>query len=434
MKRISAFVFIILLVFSILPINFVSALTVIAPTIVEIDQEKDGSLLRPLITGLTVPNTEVLIYINGELVGEAVVNESNTNTDNFYFRPQEPIFIAGDYVVMAIAKDKTSLILSDVSPEKKFTITALPAPTLIIPNEKTVTAKTKPLIAGLTKSNSWVHIFIDGVYNGKTANLEHESGTANFAYKPFLNLSIGQHSVFVFAEDEHGRQSGKSNILNFTIEAPLPAPTIFKPIVKSQSEAKSPVIIGLAKNDTKIKVFIDEVLDGEFMVKNDESGTANFVYKPFASLTVGNHLVYVTAVDDRGKESFWSNIIYFDIGSEPIISPVAVFEKPETVEEPVVKGDEAEFDVLDSPQEDLDKDKKAEDDLDLSEIEEILDLDQGEKEKAGGAINESQNQQGKLSINLVIFISFLFAVIAWIFWVNRELIKERQKEDPKNKS
>ena len=59
-------------------------------------------------------------------------------------------------------------------------------------------------------------------------------------------------------------------------------------------------------------------------------------------------------------------------------------------------------------------------------------------EEKTGAINESKEQQGKLKLNLIIFILFLLAIIVWIFWVNRELIKERRaeadEEDKKNLS
>ena len=191
----------------------------------------------------------------------------------------------------------------------------------------------------------------------------------------------------------------------------------------------------MVKNDTKIKVFIDKILNGEFIVKNDESGTANFAYKPFVPLSSGNHLVYVTAIDDRGKESFWSNIIYFNVGSEPAASSTIASKEQKITEKPIVKGDEADFNTLDSAKENLNNDQKekTESGLDLSEIEEILDADQKGSEKISGAINESQKQQGKLNVNLIIFIAFLFAIIVWIFWVNRELIKERQEEDSKNK-
>ena len=72
-----------------------------------------------------------------------------------------------------------------------------------------------------------------------------------------------------------------------------------------------------------------------------------------------------------------------------------------------------------------------------TDIEEILRINNIEGEKDTGLINESKEKQGKLRWNLFIFILFLIAVIVWIFWVNRELIKERQaqnKDDDKKEN
>ena len=44
-------------------------------------------------------------------------------------------------------------------------------------------------------------------------------------------------------------------------------------------------------------------------------------------------------------------------------------------------------------------------------------------------IDESRDSQGKLKLSLVLFILFLVGVVAWLIWVNRELIKERQAEN-----
>ena len=52
-------------------------------------------------------------------------------------------------------------------------------------------------------------------------------------------------------------------------------------------------------------------------------------------------------------------------------------------------------------------------------------LDQAEV-AGSGLVDESKRQQGRLQLNLLIFFGFLIAVIFWIFWVNRELIKERR--------
>ncbi|MCK4553732.1 hypothetical protein KAU19_02120 [Candidatus Parcubacteria bacterium] len=308
-------------------------------------------------------------------------------------------------------------------------IQTIPAPTMIEPGESAITGKVKPLIKGLTISGTFVRVYIDGIYNGKTEILTHDSGTANFAYKPFLNLEVGEHNAWTVAEDKSGRKSQLSNILYFRIEQPMPAPTIFSPVINIRTTHNRPFIVGLAKNNSLIKVFIDHKLDGQFQITNHESGAANFAYQPFQGLTKGNHLVYTTAIDDRGKESCWSNIIYFTV-KQPAIAQVATEEASDIVvevkelepteEEPVVTlSEEAAFEE--------DQTGKIVDD----EIQQIIEEGIKEKEADTGLIDEDKEKQGKLNFNLIIFIVFLLGIIAWIFWVNRELIKERRAQAKK---
>ncbi len=70
---------------------------------------------------------------------------------------------------------------------------------------------------------------------------------------------------------------------------------------------------------------------------------------------------------------------------------------------------------------------------DTSDLEAILNKEFEDKEKTDtGIVSESKERLSKLRWNLFVFILFLVAVIAWIFWVNRELIKERQDENKEN--
>ncbi|MFA5360185.1 MAG: hypothetical protein WC349_04485 [Patescibacteria group bacterium] len=404
---------------------------VVAPEITELTNGKNFT-----ITGIASKNSEVLIYLDGNFVSQA---ETVINKDElvFNFRYKEAENLAdGTHIVMAIAKDRTSLVLSAPSNEVKFTVNVLPAPTLIAPNEKIITAKVKPLIIGLTKSGSFVKIFIDGIYNGKTEILNHQSGTANFAYEPFLNLSRGQHEVYAVAEDGLGKISQPSEIFYFNIEAPMPAPTMLKPVVNGNTTDNRPFIVGLAKNDSKIKVYIDKKFNGEFQVKNHQSGTANFAYKPIKPLARGSHLVYAVAVDQRGKESNWSNIVYFSTKNSAIAesaqeenSNVANTEVPaipktlSTVEEKASELTVGQTELQDN------KIKQA----DESSLEKIKDfIGAGIKDKSNnnrGMINEGEFNQGRLKLSLILFILFLVGVIAWLLWVNRELVKERQMQN-----
>lgn len=342
------------------------------------------------------------------------------------------------------------LFFSVIFSKEALAVDSLSAPTLIAPNETTITAKVKPFITGLTESGTFVEIFIDGVYNGKTEILNHESGTANFAYKPFLNLSRGRHEVYAIALDNDHRVSQRSEILSFNIELPMPAPTMLKPVVNKQTALSQPYIVGLAKNDSKIKVYIDKKYNGEFQVKNHASGTANFAYKPAKPLARGNHLVYAVATDKLGKQSEWSNIVYFSTMSAAIAQS-AQEEKSDTVasiEEPKeAAGAKAEAPVIsdssgvieekvDKPEavqpkpEDAIKKLSQQDEASLDKIKNLVGDNTAEKTKAGqGMINEGKSNQGKLKLSLVLFILFLVGVVAWLLWVNRELVKERRAQN-----
>lgn len=74
-----------------------------------------------LITGLTQKNTEVVVYVDGEFIGLADMNESESETSNFKFS-LVGLLEAGEHEVVVAAKDKQSLSLSNLSPVQKFTV------------------------------------------------------------------------------------------------------------------------------------------------------------------------------------------------------------------------------------------------------------------------------------------------------------------------
>lgn len=436
------------------------------------------------LTGTAPARSEVLIYLDGNLVGqtearsltkpEAVSVCSGSAAggvecgSSWYFQYQGTQKLAdGSHVVMAVTQDKTSLVLSAPTSEIKFTVNALPAPTLIAPNEKTATADLKPLITGLTRDNSLVKIFIDGAYDGETSLLEDESGTANFAYRPVLDLTRGFHKIYALAQNNAGQTSPKSEVLNFKIELPFPAPTIFQPVVNRQTSLSRPFMVGLAKNDSKIKIYIDKKYHGELTVKNHPSGTANFAFKPVVALARGAHSVYAVAVDKRGKKSGWSNLVNFstknsaiaqsaqeerkgvvvktkeppkpvEIKSEPAViskSSGAVLERtgvkpaveaqgPAVAEEKPASAEAGLEDKEKAIKQELkDKEKAA-----LEKVKSLIGAGAAETKSDRGMINEGKQNQGRLKLSVIIFILFLVGVVAWLLWVNRELVKERRAQ------
>lgn len=472
-KKIFIFFVIFTTLFNLAPLHFASANYFEPAVITDVD---NSNKKFPVITGVSLANTEVLIYDNMKYVGFA--DEAGTLNGKVSFKYTPKLALTeGEHRFSALARNKTSLVLSVFSNEAVIKIptktiantsSSVPAPTMIEPNENTVTAKVMPLIKGLTVNNTKVNIYIDGVLNGGTSNLTHVSGTANFAYKPFLNLSTGHHTAWAVAIDQSGKVSQPSNILSFKIEEELPAPTVIDVIKKDNDKI---LLTGLVKNGLKVRVFVDHSFEQELEIDEHPSGTANFAYELKKALGDGAHIIYTTALDERGKESRWSNISNISIGREPSISPEAAEEDVEVLsmenddfqrlKELLVLArlfsENKEIDIdakdiislkdilnrkeeLNLSQEEIDsletllREKEGE--VDMSdeikvneEIKDIINQNNGDNGEKTGAINESKENQGKLRLNLIIFILFLIAVIVWIFWVNRELIKERREQN-----
>jgi hypothetical protein len=439
MTRVLRFVFVSIFFLFIFSVSPVKADSISAPTILAADKLISDFTTRPTIQGLTLAGTEVDIYIDDIYQGGARVNNTDTDTDNFFFQPSFDLG-EGVHTVTAVAWAKDFSSNSKHSQEYVFFIEALPAPTLLIPNEEDVVSKLKPRILGLSKSATLIHFYIDGVYNGKTEIIRHESGTANFAYKPFLNLSRTEHVVWAVAEDASGRKSSISNTLNFIVEDPAVSPTLLTPVVNINSSEDQPFIVGLIKNDYKLQVFIDHKLNGEIYPEAHISGITNFAYKPFLSLSPGRHLIYTIGIDARGKESLWSNFIYYTVPDPRILDEAAEevavksIQYTETKQREDSEKDKEMFDSIAKTQNNVStsslRDNEKKEKID---IESIIGSDEGDETDITGGINENKEKQNNLKTNIVVFSFFLIAVVAWIFWVNKEIIKEKQKEIEENK-
>ena len=290
-------------------------------------------------------------------------------------------------------------------------------------------------VSGTVSSDEDIMIYVDDQWIGEVKGIPIDRTIDMFDFISKKVLTVGMHKVIAVAKDPTSLVLSPPStemifetkvLLPLTLEVaeeeiftelPLPAPTLFEPVVNNQTSAKQPFIVGLAKNNSNIKVFINEELDGEFRVENHESGTANFAYLPSKLLTKNKYLVYTTTTDDYGRESCKSNIISFTI-KQPQIAQAAeedrqdavatINEKTQTkINQPVV----------------ISKENGGVEEMEVEIIG-------GEQEPAvGGAINENKIKQGKLRIDLMIFLLFFVGVLSWLFWVNRELIKEKRKQN-----
>lgn len=302
----------------------------------------------PLFTGVTVNDTQVLIYINGVLNGEAKVKNGPTGTASWGYTPDSDLPL-GEHMVYTVAKSQTSNQQSGESVQLKFYVELpFPAPTLFEPVVDNRTSYNMPWVKGVAKNNSLVDIYIDGHLDGTIQVANQPSGTTNFEYQPKTKLSDGWHAINATAQDRRGKQSKWSQAVVFEIRsddqiigstAPqlsaknpgtptsVTAPTLLEPQTGSVVTQGKPIINGLAHNEQSIEVFINGQLNGEINKQQHESGVFSFSYKPFLSLPVGVHTITARSVDSTGNKSAHSNMLSFLIRPKDVqlvISPTGV--------------------------------------------------------------------------------------------------------------
>ncbi len=170
----------------------------------------------------------------------------------------------------------------------------------------------RPWVIGWTPNEVEVEIFMDDVSQGMAKVVKDKSGTASFGWSPQSDLALGWHEFRVRGK-YHDDYSELGGVIGYKVSQPTPAPTIFAP-----EEYDDYILIkGLIKNDSVVKVYIDDKLVADFVVPNHPSGTTNWWYKAKGLLN-GVHEVYAVAYDSTGKPSKKSQIINFKTEQQKI--------------------------------------------------------------------------------------------------------------------
>jgi len=169
-------------------------------------------------------------------------------------------------------------------------------------------------------------------------------------------------------------------------------PTLISPKNNSIVDKKL-LISGLAKNNSIINLYIDNILVNSFSIENSPSGISNFSHEEILDIKRGKHFVYITALNKDKKESSWSNIRYFFKNTPTILATSTIKQ--------------------------------------LSLIKEKLDNEQLKQGNNQNDINSSTKiiENTSLKINITIFILFLFAVLTWMFLINKEVEKSNSKRE-----
>jgi len=404
------------------------------------------------VVGLVEKEQKVMIYVNGKYKGFANISENNKNLNTFYFvgqtkKSKKPLNInvisqgqsSSALSAPVHVKDrkikkepklsnssiqKQSDIPQKISKEKNNIqdnsnqVSTLPAPTLISPKQNEIINNPKPFIIGLSKEDTRVHFYIDGEYNGKTPFLKSINNTANFAYKPFLNLDPGKHEILAIAENTQGKKSLLSKKITFTIENKIIAPVISTKEKTSFSKENGLELIGWAKDNSLVKIFIDNKLKKEIKTKNNNNDLINFSYNSEKPLTRGEHIVYAVALDENGKKSPWSNIINFKIYNPEIATSASIENQKVSTSGINMIVEENESNTKNGTSTEI----KTKD----------LGTTKGASEtstKRENIINKVKDQK----INFFILVLFLAAIITWMTLVNKELTKGKNNKKTEEK-
>lgn len=277
------------------------------------------------------------------------------------------------------------------------------------------------MVTGLVKPNNLVLIYINGVYSGFAKTSTNDPDMDNFSYLSSIikNSSSHKYKVFAIARNQDSLElSGPTESPVSTIiessslaAADKKSSEILKPNHNSKDEDKQttqsvsaptlitptgnigeykPIISGFSKNQTKISLFIDNILETEFWVLDQQSGTANFRYTPEKELSRGVHFVNAIAIDKDNNKSKSSNFLYFYIADPKYLATSSNIIQEEN--NPSIS-------------------QKTNTPTTTSSSE-----------------SESKTKTINSALNISLFILFILGVIIWITTTNRQLKRDEKQK------
>ncbi len=280
-----------------------------------------------MVNGLTSKKSAVLIYINGSYSGLANISNNDPDLNNFSY---------------------LSPVIKDF-PDHKYTVTAI--------------ARDLESLTLSSPTESKVISVIEQSYIKKTDTPKQET---------IIKQNTATNS------NPNNKQEEK-----------LKAPTIITP--KGNINESRPLISGFSKNQTKVKIYIDGRLEAMVSVKDKESGTGSFEYRPDKDLDRGLHFISSSAINDKGLESDNSNILYFFIS------------KPQTIATSTIT----------SP--------------DDTQPQITIELNNSNGTTTSSTIDLKKSKIAGSAFNISLLILFAIGVIIWIITTNMEL-KNGHKE------
>lgn len=202
------------------PLPTPGVVTAVTPTLISPTPNWSSIQTKPTITGLAKSGQTVLVYIDNVLNGRTKATTHASGTGSFAYTPATDLKV-GWHTIYLKAEDASGNISAPSNPISFKVEQPYVAPYIFQPE---VTNTALPVIAlrGLAKNNSIIRVLIDGRVVDEFTVQNNSSGTANFSYELSTDgqLTVGQHTVTLVAEDQNGRLSQATTPITFTKVVP----------------------------------------------------------------------------------------------------------------------------------------------------------------------------------------------------------------------
>ncbi len=209
---------------------------------------------------------------------------------------------------------------------------ALPAPTILAPSFGEIIEQDAFFVAGVTRNDTRVEIYINGEKAGEAQVKNHPSGTASFRFSTASPLPSGGYTVWArsFSQDMDAA-SVPSSPVTFSLIQPFPRPVLFAPRVFDLNLFRRPWIVGVSQSGSMVEVEIDGRIAGRVQARVHPSGTGDFAFQVPDDLAEGWHSVRARITNGR-RMGRWSEPYVFGVsvsGSVPPMTASQIIPSPQ---------------------------------------------------------------------------------------------------------
>lgn len=379
--------------------------------------------------GVAHNNSRIHVYIDDmatETFGIGAHSSGAVGFSHILIKPLQN----GEHTIYLKAEDESGRFSLSSTP-KKIRIVDFPAPTILSPMTDERLTTEIPIVAGIAFNDSRVKIFMNGREDGEVIVKNTPSGIGTFTYATASPLPRGQlFTVMAKAYDTKGRISRESNRVDAFVAHYYIPPTLFAVSGKSAT----PLVTGVAHNDSTVAIFIDGVRDSTITPKNHSSGTLYFEARIQTPLMPGAHRISAQAFDAMKKPSQMSNAIV--ITYTPPVAPAAPqIEKPAPVQEetatdsagtggPAVGKDQEEEQPTPPKEEPSEGQVTTPDEGQAKTTTETQEEAQPEKEDDGDALAQGTGTNWPLFMGVLLLIILAIIFIMWYLGSKRRLLND----------